>query len=608
MDSDMDNLKHKVCLMLGVGPSDSVKFSATRDSVVNGDDLFRSFLEPSPSSWRPVLFFCHDADRKSSRRRRGESDLPDELDSESDDPKTAMVEKYYKSDTCPPGSFQWTVTDDTGLDDAESFMPSSHSAFPAPTSDSSSKSHQLVYVSDTIPFNEGKAGVIATRFPPSMATHFDDGNLSQPLDDATKSAKTSGETVNTDHSSESANKISRDDTALVLHSSAEGTIQRSVGGSLVDGGVEQTEIHLIYVQKNIRDSLQAVFENVYMPVIERVSREDKTGLLLHLSSTLLRLTKARSGQLKSVTHYAKAGQRNQQDTDTSSSSGSDSRYGSEGEEENSESGTGSESENNKEQEKEPADVTVAHTLTMSLEEVLARCNGSTGAGVAEVTLNELKNSWQTAFVQLCSLLSQAHAHLEVENLQLEARRRREDLAKKLRLEAATTSNSTHDDAESARDHLARGNIGKKASSDKRVVDKASISKDHSSNEVTRPSKERPGRGAAKSHEAATAGRQTSELARLVVKLEEAHGSMQDCHRSLNYLEKYFKTLLEAGVSSALGVVTQQLRPKTLLPPSMKEALPFQESEQRVEEAVKVLEEWQAALHHCAFLVNSSGTL
>ncbi|XP_069945849.1 dynein axonemal heavy chain 10-like isoform X2 [Cherax quadricarinatus] len=324
-------------------------------------------------------------------------------------------------------------------------------------------------------------------------------------------------------------------------------------------------LHFTYLHPHTQLALHSIFHQVYLPICERLGKADRTAYLASLSHNFCSLSRLQT--LDPPLDYdsdEEDGTQKQMVAALRESEGEMADQWKEGAEKKS---GGGDEEEDEEKMKDPNALLVKN-VNRHLEKY-SQVN-------YEVTLEELQNTWNMNFMKLSSTLAHLHNH----PLVLSVGEREE----------------AEEEEEEEEEKIEEG----KEEGEKRLQE-------------------------------------------AVVELGDLHCDLSDRYRSLSYLHKFIKVvsesklaslaghapglldlllllwrlgrrhgmsgkvqmILESAVESLVELVTHELRPVNLLPSSMREQQPFMDSSGRVEEALKVVGEWEAAVESCEHQVSTS---
>ncbi|KAK3856111.1 hypothetical protein Pcinc_037534 [Petrolisthes cinctipes] len=355
-----------------------------------------------------------------------------------------------------------------------------------------------------------------------------------------------------------------------------GVLVRKVVGGVVPDVANSTQahdllpqhLHLTYLHHDTHTSLHTVFSQVYVPLSERLGKNDRTSYLASLAHSFSTLSELRPPD-PAIDYDSDEDEETQKEA-TAVPRGLVKEVGElEGEEtkkkkkDDQQGGGGGGDKSDDEEQKK-----VKSPATLLMNNIKRYTDKFSQGGGSSSTLGDLKATWSNNFMQLSSALAHLHSH---------------PLCRELK----PCDGEKDDDNDNDEDW--------------------------------------------------------EQVHKAVTGLTDLHAALADCHRSLVYLDKFFKVvcegglggleglapslmevlvllwrlgrrhgisgkvqiILECGVESLEAVVTRELRPVNLLPASMRDTQPFLECGRRVQKAVKVVKEWEAAVTDCTKVVHSS---
>ncbi|XP_042228318.1 dynein axonemal heavy chain 10-like [Homarus americanus] len=329
---------------------------------------------------------------------------------------------------------------------------------------------------------------------------------------------------------------------VLLKKVAEGTVQ-DVSDTTQAQELLPHFLHVTYLHAHTHLTLYSIFNEVYMPLCERLGKSDRTTYLASLSHNFSRLSKLRlpDPPLDYDSDEDEEAQKQAVPVGIMRETGSDT------EDQKREQG---EKKGDEEEEKK-----VKSLRTLLLNNV-KRMNNKYSQMGGDVTLEELRHTWTNSFMELSASLAHIYNHPLLKNREEEEEEEREEV--EALQESVVAVADQHNDLSDCNRSLFYLHKFIKVVNEGRLETLAG-------------------------HAVALL-----DVLLLVWRLGRRRG-----------ISGKVQLILESSVESLVDLVTHELRPVNLLPSNMRETQPFLDSHTRVTEALQVVAEWETAVAQCA---------
>ncbi|XP_063870908.1 dynein axonemal heavy chain 10-like isoform X4 [Scylla paramamosain] len=322
-------------------------------------------------------------------------------------------------------------------------------------------------------------------------------------------------------------------------------------------------IHLTYLLPHTHRALHAIFRQVYVPLCERLGKNDRTSYLANLARKFSRVSKLQppSPALDYDSQEEdEGGQQGGGGGGFPKLMGRESVDG--GPEERKEEAAGERKSEEEDQEDQEKDTRSPKTLLLNNTKRFKEKFSQVGS--SNTTLGDLRSSWSNGFLELSSVLAHLCAHPLMTEQEMQEDEENEEGDKEELKEAVVQLADLH----------------------------TGLADCYKSLEYLEKFIKVVGEGRLAGLEGLAGS--LMEVLLLLWRLGRRQG-----------ISGRVQVMLECGVESLVGVVTRELRPVNLLPASMREAHPFLASQRRVMEALHVVAEWEEAVTVCAQTVMAS---